>query len=599
MIKLTLCIMLLSYFFGSCINPGLNYPYAENNTATDSLFGKVIKDDYKWLEINVAKNEQRNQWLAAQKKLTNDYFGVKDQNILKRISELSEMPNYIPIEVRDSTIYYFKVNIYSNKAQLFAFNQKTGQDQFLADLGYSMRALARLKTAISPDEKKIAVINAFNAFQNDILIYNLEEDTQAPIVLSRIKGHNPIWYGNKLIYTEDGFMTNSHGNRICFFDIEKRESSLIYEDELTNLFDPIDVALDPDKDILYASNYKDSSTYHTVAIDLKSKKIINEIFNISANNSLDYRMAGTDGKHLFYVIYDGNYRSKLFSYNMTTNKLHLLEYDPNRVFTHFYQIKDHVIASYNNMNGNKAVLINLNDSSKKEINISKTGIPTFFNNKKSHDIIYIEEAFHKSQVLMTSSAVNPEKVKVLVSSKYMPFDYNLFESKHIVLDSVDGDPINLQISHRKGLKMDGSNPTILCSYPNLGMTEINCFYFSRILFMEQGVVFVQRSAEDYKKHYTLEEKKNDVKRIVEYLVSNNYTSKEKLCLSGFEYGSTIFANLLNEEPDICRVALLSNGIFDMLNHAKKDKLKNHSQRFFDYYSKEEFINVLAEWMMVL
>ncbi|MGL4781091.1 MAG: prolyl oligopeptidase family serine peptidase, partial [Bacteroidales bacterium] len=119
-------------------------------------------------------------------------------------------------------------------------------------------------------------------------------------------------------------------------------------------------------------------------------------------------------------------------------------------------------------------------------------------------------------------------------------------------------------------------------------------YFSRILFMEQGVVFVQRSAEDYKKHYTLNEKKSDVKRIVEYLTTNKYTSNNKLCLSGFEYGSTIFANLLNEKPDVCKVALLSNGIFDMVNHAKKDKLKNHYQRFFDYSSQDKFIRILQK-----
>ncbi|MGL5637393.1 MAG: prolyl oligopeptidase family serine peptidase, partial [Bacteroidales bacterium] len=576
------------------VKPGLNYPYAENNSTVDSIFDLEIKDDYKWLEGNNPDNEKRNQWLAAQKKLTSHFFGTKKTFLENRIAELSEMPNYIPIEVRDSNVIYFKVNIYTNKTQLYAFNHLSGADNFIADLGYSLRALTRLKAAISDDLSKIAVINSVKENQTDLLIFDLKDTGKKPVVLSQVISYKPFWYDDKLLYIEDGFTANAFGNRVCLYDLNKKTSTLIYEDDLINIFEPLDIALNTEQDILYVSKHKLNKTYQSIAIDLKNPSNQKEVFSIEAKDSLNYRMAGTDNKHIFYVIYNQKFRSKIYAYNMETKKLHLLDYDPNRIFSHIYRVKDHVITSYRNMNDNKAVLINLKDSTKKILEVVKNGIPTFYDNKNGTEIVFTEESLHQSQVLKSTTVSNPTEINVLVRSKYMPFDASLFESEHITLESDKGYPINIIVSKRKNLSMDGSNPTILFSFPNLSLDESNRFYFSRIFFMEQGFIFVQRSAEDYKKHYTLKEKQEDAKRIIKYLTDNKYTSANKLCLSGFEYGSTIFANIMNENPQICRVALFSNGIFDMVNHSKMDRLHNNSQRFFAFHSKESLQNLLTK-----
>lgn len=594
MIKLALSILFLGCFLFSCVKPGLNYPYAENNTTTDSMFGVFIKDDYKWLEIDNPANEKRSEWLAAQKQLTNKFFGAKNPKILDRISELSEMPNYIPIEIRNSKVYYLKANIYSNKTQLFAFDLDKKEECFIADLGYSLRALSQIKATLSPDEKKIAVINAFNDTQTNLLIYDLSQSTANAIEIPHVKHYKPFWYKNRLIYTEDGLAANSYGNRVCFFDPENKKTTLIYEDELNNIFKPLDLTINEQAGILYVSGYKGQKKYTTQAINLESPNQIREVISFDAFDSLSYRAAGSDDEHLFYVIYDDKFKAKIYSYNLHRRKLQLMENDSTRPFSYLFQIKDHLIASYNDMVNNKAVLISLKDSTRKQINVSKNGIPTFFNNKNGYEILFMEESLIQSKVLMSSTIEDPSKVNVVASSKFMPFDPDLFESKHVRIDSDNGHPINLMISYRKGLVLDGNNPVIIYSYPNLNLRESNSFYFSRILFMEQGFVFVQRSPEDYKRYNTLKEKQQYVKTTIDYLVKNKYTNPDKLCLSGFEYGSTIFANLLNEDPGICRVALLTNGVYDMLNHAKKDKLKNNNQRFFEYHTKEQLMEVVKK-----
>lgn len=594
MIRLSLTIIFSICVLSACVKPMLNYPYAENNTHTDTLFGTKIKDDYKWLEIDNPANIKRTEWLAAQKKLTIDYFGVKNSKILNRIAELSEMSSYIPIEIQGHNVYYFKTNLYSNKTQLFAFDLMAKKDRFIADLGDNMRSLSELKASVSQDGKKLAVINSFSDTQNDLLIFDLEHSNNEPIIFSHVKYYKPLWYGNKIIYTSDGFAGNSFGNRVTLYDLEENESVLIYEDNIINMFEPIDLSLNESKGFLYVSCNDGDKRYFTQSVDLKSSDYnIDVVISFDKRNSLSYRAAGCDENHLFYVVYDHDFKAKIYSYNTEIKKLHLVHYDPDRAFTYLNQLKDHLIVSYINMENNKAYLINVNDSTKKDINVTSDGIVKFFNSKSGSEILFMEESLVKSQVLMSSTIEKPSVAVVEAESKYLPFDHNLFESKHITIGKDTEHPVNIIISYKKGLILNGKNPLLIYSYPNLSPREINNFFFSRILFMEQGVIFVQRSAQDHKRSYTLRANQEDLNKTIKYLIDNKYTSKDKLCLSGFKYGSTLIANLINENPDICKAALFTNGIFDMLNHNAKDKLRFNSQRFFAYDTKDQFCNVLS------
>lgn len=595
MIRLSLTIIFSICILNGCVKPVISYPYAENNTHIDSLFGMCIKDDYKWLELDNPANFKRTEWLAAQKKLTVDYFGVKSSMILNRIAELSEMSSYVPIEIQGHNVYYFKTNLYSNKTQLFAFDLRAKKDRFIADLGDNMRSFSELKASVSQDGKRLAVINSFSDTQNDLLIFDLEQSGQSPKVLSHVEYYKPLWYVDKVIYTKDGFAGNSYGNRVCFYDVSENKSTILYEDDINNIFDPIDLSLNVSKGILYVSSISNQNKYLTQSINLESSDFeVKKVFDFEVNHNYTYRAAGSDERHLFYIIYDNNFRVKVYTYNIETRRLHLVHSDPNRNFTYLNQVKDHLIVTHINMLNNKAILVNLNDSTKKEINIKSDGIVKFVNNKSGSDIIFMEESLIKSQVLMSSTTKNPSDVKLEAKSKYLPFDQNLFETKYVTIDKDTESPVNIIISYKKGLILNGKNPLLIYSYPNLSPREINNFFFSRILFMEQGVIFVQRSAQDHKRSYTLRANQEDLKKTIKYLIDNKYTSKDKLCLSGFKYGSTLIANLINENPDICKAALFTNGIFDMLNHNAKDKLRFNSQRFFAYDTKDQFCDVLSD-----
>lgn len=593
MIKLTLCIMFLSYFLGSCINPGLNYPYAENNTATDSLFGEVIKDDYRWLEINVAKNEKRKEWLEAQSNLTGTFFSRLDNDFLKdRISSLGEMSNFIPVGIQGREFYYLKTNIYKNKTCLFTYNLDSHKIQLRADLGNSLRSLNRLKLCLSSDAKTLAVVNIINDYQNSLMVFDLENSGEIVAEIPDVTLSLPFLYGDQLIYIEDGFNTNNFGNRVYSYNLKSQSKTVLFENDFKHLSDPIDLSLNQDKGFLYLSAYHDNDKLVVEMFDLNKSFTSNPVLNLEREKALNYRLCGSDDNHLFYIIHDDMSQDRVLSYHMENKKFHVLSEDSEHILSGFNQIKDHVIVSYNNLKENKVLLINVNDSIKKPIKVLKHGIQSFVNNPKDTTLLYIEETLFQSQTLMKSHMSDPSTRNFLLESAYMPYDHSDFKSEHITITTSSGKEIDVVISYKKDLDLNGKNPTILFSYPNSTREAVNSFFFSRILYMEQGYIFVQRSCKDYSKDIKLENNQDGIMETIEYLIANKYTSNKYLCLSGYEYGGTAIMNIVNKNPSVCKAVLLSDGIFDMLHHTSLDKMGNNDQQLYTYKTKEELLSVL-------
>lgn len=593
MIKLSLFLMFLSYFLGSCVSPGLNYPYAENNTTVDSLFGEVVKDDYRWLEINVINNEKRNDWLEAQWDLTNTYFSRFDCNFLKeRISSLGEMANFIPIGIRNNEFYYLKTNIYTNQTCLFTYDLDEKDIQLRADLGRKFRSLNRLKLCLSEDAKLLAVVNTIKENNNSLQVFDLDNSGEIQTEIPNVILYNPFLYEDYLIYIEDGFNANHFGNRVYCYNLKTKTKTKLFENDFMHLSDPIDLSLNEDDGVLYISAYHDDNKLIVEAFDLNQSLESNSILNLERESTLTYRLCGNDKDHLFYVVHDNESKDRVLSYHLKNQKFHVLSEDDKHTLSGFNQIKDHIIVSYNNLNENKVLLINVKDSTKQKISVLKHGIQSFVNNYKDTTLLYLEESLFQSQTLMRSSVSDPNIRNLLLESAYMPFDHTDFKSEHVTLKTESGKDIDIVISYRKGLNLNGKNPTILFSYPNSTREEVNSFFFSRILYMEQGFIFVQRSNKGYSKDIQLENNQDGIMEAIEYLITNKYTSNKYLCLAGYEYGSTAIMNIVNKNPSICKAVSISGGVFDMLHHSSMDRLTNDDQLFYTYQNKEELLEIL-------
>jgi prolyl oligopeptidase len=158
------------------------------------------------------------------------------------------------------------------------------------------------------------------------------------------------------------------------------------------------------------------------------------------------------------------------------------------------------------------------------------------------------------------------------------FDPSKFVSKQVFYTSKDGTKIPMIITHKKGIELNGKNPTLLYGYGGFSVSLTPAFSTSNIILLEQGGIYAVpnlRGGGEYGEKWHLAgtkmQKQNvfdDFIAAAEYLISNNYTSKEYLAIAGGSNGGLLVAAVMSQRPELFKVAFPAVGVLDMLRYNK-------------------------------
>ena len=158
------------------------------------------------------------------------------------------------------------------------------------------------------------------------------------------------------------------------------------------------------------------------------------------------------------------------------------------------------------------------------------------------------------------------------------FDPAKYETKQVFYNSKDGTRVPMFLTYKKGLKLDGENPTLLYAYGGFDISLTPFFSVPNVVWLEMGGIYAQPNlrgggeyGEDWHLAGTHGKKQNvfdDYFAAAEWLITNKYTSTPKLAIRGASNGGLLMGASLTQRPDLFGAALPEVGVMDMLRFQK-------------------------------
>lgn len=565
----------------------VEYPESKMDDVVDDYHGTQVKDPFRWLEMDTA-TEVRN-WINRQNEVTFDYLEQLPyrDHISSRLTELFNYPRYsAPRKIGDyylfakndglqnQSVYYIKKGL-DGEAEVFIDPNEMDPDGLISInlLGSSpcKQYIAYGKQRAGSDWVTIGV-------------YEVESGEKLEDRLEWVKFSGASWDENGFYYSrypapEPGMelLANNQYHSIWYHRLgtDQSEDILIHEDRdrpfmyhFTYLTD------DEEYVIMHAAPGTDGWATYYKKNNLEDREF-NLLFDGYANKS--YVIAHDDGRFLVLTDIDAaNYR--LISIDPNNNDpADWVEIIPERenLLRSVSTGGGKLFASYLVNAQSQIKMINYDGSDVIAIDLPGTGSAGGFSGGKDQQIL-----FYGFTSFLYPSTIFSFDIETGVSEEYfesgLDFDPEQFVEKQIFYESKDGTRVPMFIVHKKGIELDGSNPTLLYAYGGFNISLTPSFSASNLLLLENGGIYALaniRGGGEYGKEWhragMLENKQNvfdDFIAAAEYLIDEGYTSSEKLGIIGGSNGGLLVAACKVQRPDLFSVVFPRVGVLDMLRY---------------------------------
>ncbi|MGL5318916.1 MAG: prolyl oligopeptidase family serine peptidase, partial [Bacteroidales bacterium] len=586
----------------SCNDKYLNYPYAENNASIKTVYNTTIIDDYKWLESVGANSKTREKWLSEELDLSDDYFKSRNKVIFDKIAGLTGVERYAFVKSSSESFYFCGMFPFCNNINIYKYDAESGTSSKVKTINLPFQPEYKLNGLILENEKHIAIIGGTKGATQNLYIYSLSEEIDEPLEEIENVINTPLNPStNGFFFTSDNLNDDDEISGLsslyhCSYDDNPLHISMdrIYTDEYYNFSKPFNSAYDAESNTLYIGSYENnlSSEYLINSINVGTKsRGTTKVLSGSLDEEL--RLAGADDENLYIVGTNKKFRGTLYTMNRKTMDVDTIISNSSMPVQDFSLIKDHALIYFQGKEKSRAYLIHKTTKSITEIPVEDGNYYRFYKNKKSNTVYYQKESFLNPKEIFAIDLTNQPKVKRVNEKTSLPFNPEDYQTDIVTVQSSSGNNVNLQVSYKKGMKRDGSNPLLVCAFLNSEESFLDKFYLSRILYMDHGFIFVQRAKSDMKKEIVLENRIKDIRSSIDYLIREKYTSKDKIGLLGKEYGATAIMQILNQYDDIKAPTILIDGIYDLIKYSDKGKLLYNNERLFSIKNEEEFSRILS------
>ena len=589
----------------SCQNTNnLKYPTTEKRVVIDSYFGTDIQDPYRWLEDDLS--EETMDWVNNQNKTTFNYLNSipYKRNIKKRLEQIWNYEKRTsPFNEGDYT-YYYKNNGLQNQYVVYRKKDSEDEEVFLDPNSFSEDGTISLTGLdFSKNEKLVSYsISEGGSDWRKVVVMDTETKEIIGDTLTNIKFSGISWKNNDGFFyssydkpegSELSEMTDNHKLYYHKLNTDQNQDKLIFGGKSTDKYRYVSSSVSEDNKYLFitASNLTDGNKLFVMNLTKDSNKI--EV--VSDDETTDDYVIETDG-NTFYILTNSNAPNKKLvrtKYNRLNQKYWIdvipetenvlnISVGGGSFFAEYYLDAISDVSQYD-----------YNGKLIRKLDLPGLGSFSGLWGKKEQKELYF--SFSNYYIPTSIYSYNPEKGdSSLFWKPDIRFNSSEYISKQIFYESKDGTKVPMIITHKKNIKLNGKNPTILYGYGGFNISRTPGFSVTNAIWMDLGGVYAVpniRGGGEYGKEWhnagTKLNKQNvfdDFIAAAEYLISSNYTSSDHLAIRGGSNGGLLVGAVMTQRPDLMKVALPAVGVLDMLRY---HKFTAGAGWAFDYGTSEE------------
>ena len=572
----------------------LQYPQTRKVDQKDTYHGVTVEDPYRWLEQDVRQSDEVRSWVEAENRVTFDYLASIPQReaIEKRLTRIWNFETRSNPVKAGGRYFYFRNDGLQNQAVLYTQTSlavpPTPADVLIDPNPWSQDGTVALVDFKPSLDGRLAVYGVREAGSDwrTWRVLDLETRKLLPDELKWIKSCCAAWTrdGRGFFYTR--LPEPQAGTEFQRIDLD---SKIHYHRVGTPQADDVLVHEDPDHPawesqaevtadgrylVLTTSNEK-GKLFRVLARDLAEPYAMTRPVVPSFENGY-FSLVASQGPVLYFHTDAGAPRGRLIAIDVRDPRPEswkeiIPEAEPT--LSGLTRVGDLLIAGYMKDAADQVRIFTLDGRPVRDVELPGIGsVHGFLGQPEDTETFYQFSSF-----ATPASAYRYDLATGRSTRLFQPevdFDPARFEVKQVFFPSRDGTRVPMFLAYRKGLKLDGDNPTLLTGYGGFNIPQNPSYSSMWIAWMEMGGVYAlvnlrggSEYGEDWHAAGTKLRKQNvfdDFIAAAEWLIANRYTRSPRLAMRGGSNGGLLVGAVMTQRPNLFGAALPAVGVMDML-----------------------------------
>jgi len=587
-INLTLFICLVSM-----TEAQLQYPISQKGNQVDNYHGTQVADPYRWLEDD--NSTQTKEWVKAQNEVTFNYLSKINyrEGFKKRIEALSNYAKFSSPQRKGDWFYFYKNDGLQNQSVLYKQKGLSGQPVLVLDPNkLSPDGTTRLIGFVLNKSGNYAAwgISKGGSDWQEYYVRDMATGKDLADTLKWVKVSGIAWQGNGFYYsrypaTEKGkeLSSKNENHQVWYHTVGTAQSSdkLIFEDAKNpQRFHQVVTSDDERFAFLSISDRGKGLDGNALWFtdQLNNSKKFEPIIALSSN--FNYKVVDNIGENLLIETNDGAQNGQLISVSSKhpeKNNWKTILAEKAEPLTSVSSVGGKLFANYLKDVTTRIYAYDYIGKLLSEVKLPALGNAGGFGGEKSDPFCFYTFSTFNFPPTIFKYDIATGKSTVFQEPKlaFNPSDYIV---EQVFFSSKDKTKVPMFVVYKKGLKKDGTHPTILYGYGGFNISSTPSFSAALIPWLEQGGIYAIaniRGGAEYGERWHQAGMKllkqnvfDDFIAAGEFLIANQFTSKNYLAIRGGSNGGLLVGAVMNQRPDLIKVCIAQVGVMDMLRFQK-------------------------------